>query len=519
MRLGLDGGVALTQSLDGGNFGRRRVLTTGQIGSNVMYGVEAMHYDGPWVLPEDFRKLNGLLRYARGDEKRGFTLTGMGYDGEWNSTDQIPQRAIDAGFIDRFGNVDPTDGGKSSRYSLSGNAWSGDTRFSAYAIDYRLNLWSNFTYFLDDPVRGDQFEQVDKRRVYSFQARRDFRGNLGTRAMTNTLGLQARRDDIGNVALYLTQNRQRFDTTRSDQVVETSIAPYFENRIQWSDRFRTVAGLRYDAYRFHVDSSIAENGGRTSDSIWSPKLALAYRASPSIELYASAGQGFHSNDARGTTISIDPRSRETAERVTPLVRSNFGEIGARRVRGNLQSTIALFGLNSASELLFVGDAGTTEASRPSQRVGIEITNYWTPRPGLIFDADFAFARARFRDSAPEGNRIPGAIEGVAAIGASYEPPRGLGAAIRLRYFGPRPLNEDNSVRSSSSTLVNGRIGYKLKNGLRISLESFNLFNARVSDIDYFYTSRLPGKPAEGIDDIHTHPAEKRSFRLGITRQV
>jgi outer membrane receptor protein involved in Fe transport len=250
----------------------------------------------------------------------------------------------------------------------------------------------------------------------------------------------------------------------------------------------------------------------------SPKLALAFRASPSVELYASAGQGFHSNDARGTTISIDPRSGDPADRVTPLARSNFAEIGARRVRGSLQSTIALFGLNSASELLFVGDAGTTEASRPSQRTGIEITNYWTPRPNLVLDADFAYARAKFRDSAPEGNRIPGAIEGVAALGASYEPPRGLGAAIRLRYFGPRPLIEDDSVRSSSTTLVNGRIGYKLKNGLRISLESFNLFNAKVSDIDYFYTSRLPGEAAEGVDDIHTHPVEKRSFRLGITRQ-
>jgi outer membrane receptor protein involved in Fe transport len=167
--------------------------------------------------------------------------------------------------------------------------------------------------------------------------------------------------------------------------------------------------------------------------------------------------------------------------------------------------------------LFIGDAGTTEASRPSKRAGIEFTNYWTIRPGLILDADFAFARARFRDNAPEGNRIPGAVEGVIAIGASYEPPQGWGGALRLRYFGPRPLVEDNSVRSKSSTLLNGRIGYKLKNGLKVSVESFNLLNSKVSDIDYFYASRLPGESADGVEDIHTHPAEKRSFRVAISR--
>jgi outer membrane receptor protein involved in Fe transport len=177
----------------------------------------------------------------------------------------------------------------------------------------------------------------------------------------------------------------------------------------------------------------------------------------------------------------------------------------------------LWGLRSNSELLFVGDAGTTEASRPSQRVGIEFANYWTPKPNLSFDADFALAKARFRDSAPEGKRIPGAIEGVVSLGAAYDPPQGLGGALRLRYFGPRPLIEDNSIRSSSSTLVNGRVGYKFKKGVRLSLEVFNLLNSRVSDIDYYYESQLPGEVSP-VADIHTHPAEKRSFRLALSRQ-
>lgn len=518
-RLSRDGLVPSTQSVEIGQFGRRRLLLTGNAGEKLLYGLEAQHYDGPWQLPEDFRKLNGILRYASGTETRGFTLTGMAYDGKWNSTDQVPRRAIESGLIDRFGNIDPSDGGYSSRYSLSSQFRRDDFTASAYAIDYRLNLFSNFTYFLDDPVRGDQFEQEDRRRVYGFQARRDFKESLGTRKMTNSIGLQARRDDIGNVALYRNQRRERFATTRADSVVETSVAPYLENRIQWSDKFRTNLGLRYDHYDFNVDSSLDANSGKVSDSILSPKISAAYRLKPALELYASAGRGFHSNDARGTTISVDPGDPNVqAERVTPLVRTNFGEIGARLVRGSLQSTVAVFGLDSRSELLFIGDAGNTEASRASRRVGIEFTNYWTPRPGLILDADFATARARFRDRAPEGSRIPGAIEGVIAAGVSYEPPRGVGGALRVRYFGPRPLIEDNTVRSASSTLVNGRLSYRLKSGLRLGLEAFNLLDARVSDIDYFYTSRLPGESADGVDDIHTHPAESRSFRLSLTRQ-
>lgn len=518
-RLGAEAGIFGTQTTELGTFGRRRLLLTGQAGEKLIYGLEASNYDGPWQLPEDFRKLNGVLRYAGGTTERGFTLTGMAYDGKWNSTDQVPRRAIESGLIDRFGNIDDSDGGFSSRYSLSGQLRRDDFTASAYAIDYKLNLFSNFTYFLDDPVRGDQFEQEDRRRVYGFGARRDFEGTLGARKMTNSLGFQARRDDIGNVALYRNQNRQRFATTRADAVTETSLAPYAENRIQWSEKFRTNLGLRVDNYRFKVDSSIDANSGNVSDTILSPKFSAAYRVSPSLELYASAGRGFHSNDARGTTISVDPGDPNVqAERVTPLARTNFGEVGARLVRGNLQSTLSVFGLNSASELVFIGDAGNTEASRASKRVGIEFTNYWTPRPGLIFDADFATARARFRDRAPEGSRIPGAVEGVIALGASYEPPRGFGGALRLRYFGPRPLIEDNSQRSASSTLVNGRIGYRLKNNLRLSLEAFNLLDARVSDIDYFYASRLPGESADGVEDIHTHPAESRSFRLALTRQ-
>src|SRR6185295_4502328 len=203
----------------------------------------------------------------------------------------------------------------------------------------------------------------------------------------------------------------------------------------------------------------------------------------------NGGLGFHSNNARGTTISGDPSGRVTPpKKVDPLVRTKGVDIGVRTAAlDGLQSTLSAFFLDIDSELLFVGDAGITEPSRPSRRTGIEFANYYTPVAWLTVDADFAYTRARFSNSDPVGSRIPGAIEGVIAAGISIHNLDGFLASLRVRYFGPRPLIEDDSVRSGSTTLVNDRVGYEYKNAT-IAFEVFNLFNAKADDIAYFYQS-------------------------------
>ncbi|BCM89328.1 hypothetical protein IAD21_01174 [Abditibacteriota bacterium] len=512
-----DNGVPQTQSLEVGAFGFQRVLVTGNANKDLLYALELQHSDSSFELKEDFRKLNGVLRFNRGTATRGVSVTGLAYNGKWNSSDQIPLRTVDSGLISRFGNIDPTDGGKSRRFGLAAEVRHDKTNFTAYAMNYRLNLFSNFTYFLDNPTRGDQFEQEDRRNYYGFHLRQNL-SNSGARVST-VVGVQGRYDDISGVGLFHTQARERFETVREDRVKESSVAPYVQSEIRFNPKLRATVGARFDYYRFDVASSIAQNSGKVNDSLLSPKGSLAYRLGKSDEGYFSLGRGFHSNDARGTTITVDPNDPNVpADRVTPLVKANFVELGLRHARGGLQSTLALFGLDSKSELVFVGDAGTTEPSRPSRRIGVEFTNYLNVGHGLIFDADFAYARARFRDSDPAGNRIPGALEGIVSLGASYERDQGINGALRLRYFGPRPLIEDNSVRSKSSALVNGRLGYKLKNGTRFNVEVFNIFNAAVSDIDYYYASRLPGEGPDGVEDIHFHPSEKRSIRVGVVRQ-
>jgi TonB-dependent receptor-like protein len=240
--------------------------------------------------------------------------------------------------------------------------------------------------------------------------------------------------------------------------------------------------------------------------------ASAYAVHYRLNLfYVNFGDSFHSNDGRGTTLTVDPRTGTPASKVDSLVPARGAELGLRTFAvENVHATVALWILDIGSELRFLGDAGTTEAGRPSRRVGLEVNADWTPRPWLAVDMNGAYSRGRFRDPSPTGDRIPGAIEGVLSIGAAVDSGPWFGS-LRLRYFGPRSLIEADSVRSTSSTTPNLALAYRVSPRWRISASVFNLLGAKASDIDYFYTSRLPGESAGGVDDVHFHPIEPRSF--------
>ena len=202
--------------------------------------------------------------------------------------------------------------------------------------------------------------------------------------------------------------------------------------------------------------------------------------------------------------------------MTPLARARGAEAGIRSVRiPRLQTSLTAWTLSLDSELIFIGDAGTTEAGRPSHRYGVEWANYYSPRPWLTFDFDLAVSSARFTDDDPAGDSIPGAVATVVSGGATVDSIRNVFGSVRWRYFGPRPLIEDDSIRSKATSLVNLEVGYKFSNTVRLALDVFNLFDAKDSDIDYFYTSRLPGEPAGGVDDIHFHPALPRTARISL----
>ena len=427
--------------LAAGSFGYRRGLFGGAHaveGGSLLGMLEIDQQDGPWLLPERLRKLNGVLRLSQGDEKNGYTLTAMAYSAQWNSTDQIPARAVKSGSIDRLGTVDPTDGGRSSRYSIStqwaASGLSATTRASAYLVRSRLDLFSNFTYFLNDPVNGDQFEQVDRRTVSGAEGSHTWRAQWGGREIEHTAGIQVRNDHIGEVGLHSTAARARLATVRNDAVAQTSTSAYYFNSVPWSGWLRSLAGVRADAYRFRVDSDNALNSGRTSASLLSPKFGLVMGPWSEVEYFFNYGHGFHSNDARGVTIRVDPATGEPARRVTALVRAKGGELGLRAapLKG-VQTSVALWRLDLASELVFAGDAGTTVASRPSRREGVEWATFARPWRNVTVDFDMTLSRARFKDDEPAGNRIPGAADRTLYGGITYAQDRWSGG-LRLRYF-------------------------------------------------------------------------------------
>ena len=487
----------------------------------LLYAFEANHSNGPWETPDDLRRINGVLRYSDGDVDNRQSLTLMAYSSRWHATDQIPLRAVDAGLVSRFGAIDNTDGGRTERYSLSyairRKDADGLTKANVFAIQSRFDLTSNFTYALQDPVNGDQFQQSERRSTVGADLSRAVPLYLAGIDSLMTIGLQTRTDWLRPVGLYASVAGARQATFQESDLRQTSVSLYAENLVQWTDWFSSVAGLRTDHFDFNVNSSIAANSGKAQANVTSPKLSLVFGPWSKTEYFVNYGWGFHTNDGRGTVASVAPREGTPIASVAPWVRTKGSELGVRTeiVRG-LQSSLALWQMTVDSELVFQGDAGDTAPSRASRRQGVEWNAHYIAQPWLLIDADLAISKARYTQFDPAGADIPGSIGKVASLDVTLTDFGPWFGQFQIRYVGPRPLNEDGSQQSASTTLASMRIGFKLNQTVRISLDVFNLFNRQANDIDYYYVSRLAGEPAAGIADRHFHPMEARTARLTLT---
>ena len=389
-------------------------------------------------------------------------------------------------------------------------------KVQAYGIAYDLTLLNNFTFYLDDPVHGDQNEQQDHRFITGVKAFQKRQSRWAGYAVENTYGVQVRNDDVSNLALIHTEHGVPLSTRARASAIVTTAGVYGENRIEWVPWLRTTAGLRVDGSHYTVDDKLQSiNSGTSSAGIVSPKGTVTLGPWRGTEAYVNAGLGFHSNNALGTTIVVDPNGNPV-DRVTPLVRAKGAEVGVRTVAlSHLQSTLSLWMLGLDSELVYNGDAGATEPGPASGRYGIEFANYYAPKPWLVFDGDVAWSHARFTEFNEAGQYVPEAVDVVVSGGASVDNFHRMFGSLRLRYFGPRPLVADNSVRSKATTLLNLETGYQIQKNLRVNLLVFNLANSTVSDIDYYFASRLSGDPLGGVDDIHTHPSPPRTVRVSL----
>jgi hypothetical protein len=517
-----------------GQFGYARALlaespTVGP--GTLLYALEYNHYDGPWDLPENSNRYNALLRYHWGQGRDEYNVTGSFYWApQWHSTDQVPQLAIADGTISRFGAVDPSDGGNTGRAALSFD-WTrndGDTttKLLVYGFYYRLNLWSDFDYALADPVNLDQFEQVDRRLVTGAELKRIRDRIWWGKKVENTVGIQVRNDYIPDSGLNHTANRQVLQVQVYDHIEEANAGLYAQNQIQWTRWFKTDLALRGDVFALDVDSTTnSANSGTASGGILSPKATLVFGPWKRTELYLDVGSGFHSNDARGTTITVDSAGLAQG-RVPLLVRTKGAEVGARTsMVPGLVSTLSLWILQSDSELTFDGDSGDTEANGPSRRYGVEWANFYKPTRWLTLSADFSFTHARYLQpqdavDGQSGLYIANSIPVVISAAAIVDLQSGVFAGVRLRYFSSQPVIEDDSARQPESTIVNGLLGYRFGR-YEISGEALNLFDAKADDIAYYYPYQLPGlngHPAQTapVTGFVIHPAEPFELRGSLT---
>ena len=514
----------------------RRLLAAGghEINDIKLLGaLEIVGNDGPWTQPENLSKRNGVLRLSSGTAANGFTLTGMAYQADWTATEHVPERAINSGEIGRYGALSANDGGQTHRYSLAGD-WAqtsadGASKAGVYVIDYGLKLFSAPSGYISGAA-GDQHEQADERTVWGGQASRSWLLGPNWQDTEISTGLQLRHDRIAKVGLYTTENRRRTATVREDRIEETALAAFIDARTQWTDWLRTNVGLRRDQIRAQATPLAGQynmdNGGQAEAGQSSPKLGIIlgpFNLLGQTEFYGNWGHGFHSNDARGATARSNPQDGSAAAAVPLIVKARGSELGLRAAPlPGWKSSLALWQMELASELVFIGDAGITEPKGASRRHGVEWSNYFTPATGWIIDADLAWSQARFQEANPDngGRHVPNAIPLTASLGIATDQGGTWFGGLRLRYLGAYALEESGERKSTPFWMANLKAGYRVNAQWQVTLDVLNLFDKQANDIEYWggactRSETLGGTCGGGIDGKLVHPLEPRTLRLGL----
>jgi hypothetical protein len=461
------------------------------------------------------------------------------YHGRWKATDQVSQSAYDDGQISFYGNQDAGDGGSSERLSLQSEWHRKDadsaTSISFFYFHYTLNLFSNFTYYLESP-QGDEFEQIGRDDSAGLRLRQTFYGTVLGRRMETSVGLQAQNYWISN-GLYQTINdvmtpKLDYDgnvlpeVTKLSSILQSQVGLYVENHIWWNDWFRTELGVRGDLARDQVKDTVPGNSGIRVGELPSPKVGLIFGPWDKTEVYVQGGYSFHSNDARSATSTVNSDGTPVGGQLPVLIPAYGGEVGIRSsIIPGLQSTISLWALHNKSELYFNGlDQDTGDISNSQQatrRFGVEWSNYYTPVDWLTFDLDLANSSAHFvspttadEDPTPGGTQVDEAIHTSLSGGVTVRVGRGVSVTLRVRDFGPRPLVSDSSVSSASTTVVNLGLVYELNARCKFTCDVLNLLNRKDHDIDYYYDSKdSPTSPVFTGD--HFHPVEPIEVRAGF----
>jgi outer membrane receptor protein involved in Fe transport len=498
-------------------------------GVRILGGLELLEENGPWVPKEELHKFNGLVRISDGTPANGWSIDGIGYAAHWNSTDQVPLALIESGALGRYSALDPTDGGDTGRMVASGEWHSidddGFTRASFYMEHYRLQLWSDFTYYELRPATGDQFEQQEYRNFFGGTLEKGWNTSLLGLSSTNEVGLQLRHDHI-DVGLFDTEDRRVFATVSNEIVGETSVGLYAQNTTFWTPWFHSLLGVREDEIYLNANAlSTPENSGNDSGSKLSPKMSLIFGPWCKTEFFVDAGAGFHSNDARGVIDKIDPTTGQAASPVPALVGSFGKELGLRtQVIPGLQSSLALWTLNSDSELVYNADSdiGSTSPNAASRRRGVEWNNHLVYGEHLLMDLDLAWTHARYAEenqNGAVGDQIPNAVGKVGIFRATLQNFGPWVAGIETRFIGPYPLSQDGALTAPSAVVTNIRIQRELTRNVTLILDALNIFDRQYYDIAYEQDYRVTPTSPIVPNGVTVHPGEPREFRVTLSVKI
>lgn len=493
-----------------GEFGYQRLLLASG-NKNIVAALDISRYDGPWEVEQEQEKVSGYIKYSFGSAVNGGNVSFMGFDNSWTATDQIPERYVEAGG-DRYDSLDTDAGGSTHRYSVNYEGWQDiagkNLMTNAYVIDYGLELISNYTYALDQ-VHEDEMRQHDERKIIGGSMLYDI---LPTSAGEWQVGMDIRHDNISDVGLSSSNGGSIRERTIRHRVEETGVGVFVQNNHNWTDNLRTQIGMRIDYLQADVENRLTGEASDASDVMATPKFSAIYTATASTHLFFNYGQGYHSNDARGFAEGNVDNNNEKAD---VFARSEGVDIGIQsQLTHTLQFAASIWWLNLDSELIFVGDDGTTEASDKSERKGLEGSLFWQPQSWLIIDSDIAISQARLKPQEGGEQYIPGAVEQVFSLGVAMHDFGRWQAGLRLRHFGQFALNEDNSQSADAVTMLNAQLGYDFTSALTGSLEVINLTDVVGNDITYLYESQLPSEVAP-VEDVHFHPIEPRMLRASI----
>jgi len=491
----------------------------------LLSAIELMHEDGPWQVKEKLQKTNVVLKLSDGTLSNGWSTDFKYYNAHWNSTDQVPLELVQSGELGLFGSMNPSDGGQSARMILSAENHDvtdvGYEKFSVSVERYRLNLWSDFTFFELRPLTGDQFEQADNRDILNTKWINGHHHSLFDHDSTTEIGLHLRFDDI-HLGLFNTQHRSRFETVSNEHVNELMKSAWLQNTTTWNSWARTIAGLRADQVNMQMTAfENSLNSGSASAGRVSPKFSAIFGPWRDTEFFYNIGKGLHSNDARGVINKIDPTTGDPATPIPALVGSFGQELGLRsQINPSLQTSLALWKLQSDSELVYSADSGigNTSANGASIRTGLEWNNHFVANDWAFVDADFAWTRANYQnmnDNGELGNQIPNAVGKVGILRAALHHLGPWSAGWETRYIGSYPLTQDGSQVAPAALVSNLRLKRAVEKDIQLTFDVLNVFNRQYYDIAYSQDYQVSPSSQAQPNGITVHPGEPRQIRLGI----